>query len=161
LTRQQFRLLVILNQSLVFAGYAIRDVTDAQLPLDLQPYAFGDASVLDGASGDSFFDGEFPYLLWRVIDVLTLAAAVGLCLGRRWGRTLYLACYVVSLFSVLLTPFYVSTHWPGFVFMLYGTTEGMILALAYFSHLRRMFERAEREDVEDDEEPADEAADSA
>ncbi|HEU4596259.1 MAG TPA: hypothetical protein VFS10_14070 [Pyrinomonadaceae bacterium] len=158
MTRQQFRLLVIFNQLLVFAGYMIRDLTDAQLPLDLQPYVLGDQSVLDGATGDSFFSGEFPYLLWRVIDVLTLAAAVGLCLGRRWSRTLYLACYITSLFAGLLTPFYVSTHWAGFVFMLYGTTEGMILALAYFSHLRRMFERGEREDEED---LADEAADSA
>jgi hypothetical protein len=34
----------------------------------------------------------------------------------------------------------------------------MILALAYFSHLRRMFERGERED--DDDEPTEEAEDS-
>lgn len=158
MSRRQFRLLVIFNQLLVFAGYAVRDITDAQLPPELLPYTFGDVSVFEGADGASFFSGQFTYLLWRAIDVLTLAAAVGLCLGRKWGRTLYLACYVTSLFAVLLTPFYVSAHWPGFVFMLYGTTEGMILALAYFSHLRRMFERDESEDAE---ETADEAEDLA
>src|SRR5688500_3794629 len=158
MTRQQFRLLVIANQLLLFAGYVVRDLTDVNLPPEIQEYLVTSASVMDGTGTGALFSEQNIYLLWVAIDITGLAGAVGLCLGRAWGRTLFLACYVASLFAGLLVPFYASTRWPGFVFMLYGTTEGMILALAYFSHLRRMFERDERGD---EEEPADEAAYSA
>jgi hypothetical protein len=158
MTKQQFRFLVIANQLLLFAAYVVRDLTDVHLPPELQEYLVTSESVMDGADTSLFFSEQNLLVLWVFIDVMGLAGAVGLCLGRRWGRTLYLACYVASLFAGLLTPFYASTHWPGFLFMLYGTTEGMILALAYFSHLRRMFRRDE---PEDDEATADEAAVSA
>jgi hypothetical protein len=157
MTRQQFRLLVFANQLLLFAAYVVRDQTNADLPPELQEYLFTGASVMDAADASLFFSEQNLDALWVVIDVATLAGAVGLCLGRGWGRTLYLACYVASLFAGLLTPFHASTNWPAFLFVLYGTTEGMILALAYFSHLRRMFRRDEREDGEL---PADEAAGS-
>lgn len=158
MTKQQFRLLVIANQLLLFAGYVVRDLTDVNLPPELQEYIFTSASVMDGTSPSLFFSEENFFLLWVAIDTTGLAGAVGLCLGRAWGRTLYLACFVASLFAGLLVPFYASTHWPGFLFMLYGMTEGMILALAYFSHLRRMFRRA---GLEDEEAAEDEAAVSA
>ena len=158
MTRQQFRLLVIANQLLLLAGYVVRDLTDVNLPPELQEYLVTSASVMDGTDTGLFFSDQNMFALWVVIDITGFAGAVGLCLGRRWGRTLYLACYLASLFAGLLVPFYASTHWPGFLFMLYGTTEGMILALAYFSHLRRMFGRDKRED---DDETTEEAEDSA
>ena len=160
MSRQQFRLLVIANQLLLFAGYVVRDLTDVYLPPELQEYLFTGRSVMDGAEAGDFFSEQNVYALWVVIDIVGIAGAVGLCLGRRWGRTFYLACYVSTLFAGLLTPFHVSSRWPGFIFLLYGTTEGMILALAYFSHLRRMFRRDEREE-EDGEAAEEEAADSA
>ncbi len=152
MTRQQFRLLVIANQLLLFAGYVVRDLTDVYLPPELQQYFVTSGSVMDGMEAGVFFSEQNVYVLWVIIDIVGLVGAVGLCLGRRWGRTFYLTCYVATLFAGLLTPFYVSSSWPSFLFLLYGTTEGMILALAYFSHLRRMFERDEREEEEEEEE---------
>jgi hypothetical protein len=147
MTKQQFRFLVIANQLLLLAAYIVRDLTDVHLPPELQEHLVPSESVMDGTDTNLFSEQNL-FVLWVFIDIMGLAGAVGLCFGRRWGRTLYLGCYVSTLFAGLLTPFYFSANWPAFVFLLYGTTEGMILALAYFSHLRRMFRRDEPEDDE-------------
>lgn len=72
-----------------------------------------------------------------------LAASVGLCLGHRWGRTLFLVTFVTALLTTPFTEFYLSTGWTAFVAYLAGMTEGMIIALAYFSPVRRMFEKSD------------------
>ena len=149
MTRQQFRLLVIANQLLMFAGYIVRDMTDGFLPPELQSYAFASLSVLD--DGFASAADEVLFWFWRAADLASVAAAIGLCLARRWGRTLYLICFCVSVLGTfLLYHITVSTNWPGLLFSLYGTTEGMILGLAYFSHLKRMFDQAESVDPVDE-----------
>ncbi len=160
MTKQQFRLLVVFNQLLLFGGYVVGDLSDAHLPPELQTQFVTGASVMDGSGGWPQTSEQYWYWLYLAVNLATLAAAAGLCLGRRWGRTLFLACYVIALGLALLTPVHAgaATNWANLTYSLYGTTEGMILALAYFSHLRRMFRRDERED---DETTEDEAADSA
>ncbi|HEX5706818.1 MAG TPA: hypothetical protein VFX96_05965 [Pyrinomonadaceae bacterium] len=143
MSRHQFRLLVVVNLLLLFGNHFVHDATLGLLPPELQDYAGG---------GPSLLEAQWPYYFMLGLDFLTVAAAVGLCLGRRWGRTLYLACFVVSISATLMSPFHFSTAWSSLVGALFGTTEGMILALAYFSHLRRMFERRGRpDDAQDDE----------
>ena len=153
MTPQQFRLLVVCNQLLMFAGYVAQDMSDGSLPPELEVYAFSSLTVLERAYGEAA--GDLLYLFWRALDVLTVVAAVGLCIPQKWGRTLFLACFVTEVLTgFLVPPYFVSSMWPGFVFALYGTTEGMILALAYFSHLKRMFEDArEAPDEDEDEQP--------
>lgn len=151
MTRQQFRLLVVINQLLLFGGFIVADLTDPLLPPELQSYPSQGSSVFGEDLSETWLDAS-----WYVINFATLVGAVGLCLGRNWGRTLYLASFVLSVLTGLFWPFTVSTNWSGLVFALYGTTEGMILALVYFSHLKRMFEGAREEDEEDEGEDDDE-----
>ena len=141
MSRHTFRALVVLNQLFLFGGYFIREATDPLLPPELN-ISF-EASVLQTAEGALFSAEQFPYYASQAVNLLTLIAAVGLCLGRRWGRSLYLACFVLALALTPLTPLYVDTSWTVMAGSLYGTTEGMILALAYFSSLRRTFDRTE------------------
>lgn len=145
MTPQQFRLLVVVNQIFLFGGYVISEVTAPTLPPELQSYfTTMDSSVMEsGLSGSS---AQVLYMLWIALDIANLIAAVGLCLGRRWGRTLFLACFIISVLGGLLSPPSLSSNWASMIFGLFTTTEGMIIALAYFSHLRRMFNRAEEAD---------------
>ncbi|MBC7930354.1 MAG: hypothetical protein H7Z38_07265 [Rubrivivax sp.] len=145
MTRQQFRMLVVLNQSLLFGGYVVQGMTDASLPPELQD-AFGVRGSDFNSLADSYSLGDqLLYSLSYARDILMLLGAIGLCLGRRWGRMLYTISFIVAIISTPLWPFYVGTNWSVLLFALYDTTEGMILALVYFSHLRRMFERKQED----------------
>ena len=148
MTRQQFRLLVVVNQILLFAYYPVGDLTDSLLPPELAGQFGMDASVMEGHGGGSFSDDPL-YLLSLGLSLLTLVAAVGLFFAKRWGRTLYLFALAAGLVLTASTPFYVNTGWTVAFGALYGTTEGMILGLVYFSHLRRMFERRGTEGDDD------------
>ena len=139
MSRKYFTLLVVLSQLLLLGGLLARDVEEASLPPEFQSYPVDDASMLGGAFENIVSSEEFPNLLSVAVNVLTFVAAAGLCLGRRWGRSLYLLCFTATLLLGLTTPFFVGTRWAGTFFHLYGTTEGMIIALAYFSRLRRAF----------------------
>lgn len=139
MSRQQFRLLVVLNQILLFAGLPLQSMADPQLPPELAAEFDIEPSIMGGAP---LFD-DYVYLFSRALHFLTLAAAVGLFYAKPWGRMLYLACFVASLFVAALTPFYLDVGWVISFGTLYGATEGMILGLVYFSHLKRMFERAD------------------
>ena len=55
------------------------------------------------AGGESPFDDWF-YALSSALNFATLVAAAGTFFARRWGRTLYLACFVASVFVAALTP---------------------------------------------------------
>jgi hypothetical protein len=46
------------------------------------------------------------------------------------------------LLLTLATDAYINTGWSAFVSYLAGITGGMLLALVYFSHVKRMFENA-------------------
>jgi hypothetical protein len=152
MSRQQFRLLLVINQILMFASYPLGAIADTRLPPEVAGQFGADRSVMEGyAGGGSLFDGPL-YLLPLALTFATLAAAVGLFYGRRWGRTLYVVCFAAALAVAALTPFYLSVGWESAVAMLYSLTEGMILGLVYFSHLRRMFaRRGEADDGEDEE----------
>lgn len=142
MSRQQFRLLVVFDQLLGIALIFVEELTEGLLPPDVRSALGVQASVLDADEPSGLFLSELPFLLDTTFTFVHVVAAVGLCLGRRWGRTLFVVCFVGVW---LLTPFYaffLMTQWTAMLAYLYGATEGMILALVFFSHLRRMFQPA-------------------
>ena len=106
MTRSQFRFLVVANQLLLLASNVIPVVTDEWLlPPDLKSYFDMDASVLNvGATS-----GDVPFWVARGLVATSLIAAIGLCFGKPWGRTLYLLTFVVGLVTMFLWEFYVGT----------------------------------------------------
>ena len=137
MSRNQFRLLVVINQLLVLASFVVREITDRSLPPELRSYIGIDQSVLNPQSVMPLSDG--PYWVGMAIVFIALIASFGLYLGKRWGRTLFLLMSVAALLSTLLTEVYIDAGWTVFVSYLLSVTDGMILGLAYFSHIRRMF----------------------
>ena len=133
-SRSQFRFLVLINQLLAFLSLFVQRITDETLPPELKSYLGIDQSVFNAQPVD-FFDWW-----WASILVLSVVASIGLCFGKRWGRTLFLLTTVASVVNTLFGGIYVDTGWTVFVSYLAGITEGMILGIAYFSHVRRMFE---------------------
>jgi hypothetical protein len=143
MSRHQFRLLVVLNQFLIVAAIVVQEITDGSLPPELRSYLGIDESVLDTQIVSVTPLSDVPYWLGIVVILMGLAASIGLCLGKRWGRSLFVVTFVVALVTTLFTDFYLNTGWTAFVSYLAGSTEGMIIALAYFSPVRRMFKRSE------------------
>ena len=142
MTRSQFRLLVVANQFLILATLVVPAVTDQWLmPPELKAYFDIDASVLDLATALDYL----PFWVARAVIAVGIIAAIGLCYGKRWGRTLFLLTFIISLTTTFLSETFVSTAPTVFFSYLATVTEGMILALAYFSHIRRIFEPAEEE----------------
>ena len=109
------------------------------MPPDLQAYIDMDASVLNV---ETTLD-DVRFWVARVVIAMGVVAAIGLCFGKPWGRTLYLLTFIVGLITTFLWEFYVGTGLSTFLSYLVTITEGMILGLAYFSHIRRIFEPAE------------------
>lgn len=136
MSRSQFRFLVVINQLLVLLSLFVQRLTDQTLPPELKSYIGIDQSVFTAADTSiQFADWWGPLIL-----VVGVIASIGLCFGKRWGRTLFLLGAVANLVATLFGGIYVDTGWTVFVSYLAGITEGMILGIAYFSHVRRMFE---------------------
>jgi hypothetical protein len=143
MTPQQFRFLLVVNQLLMVGLHVVAGMTEELLPPELR--AADTASVFDTAPPLVPVREQASNLYTAAVDFLTFVAAVGLFAGRRWGRALYLLCVAAMAASPFALPFYVSTWWDGLVGYLYAVTQGAILGLAYFSHLRRLFERRGQE----------------
>lgn len=88
---------------------------------------------------------DVPYWLGNLLLVTGLVAAVGLCLEKRWARTLFVVTFAAGVISYPLTEFFVSSGWMAMFGYFAAVTEGMIIALAYFSPVKRMFEPLETE----------------
>ena len=143
MSRSQFRLLIVINQLLFFGSVAVQEVTDKSLPPELKSYLGIDSSVLNPLVVDAGLLTDVPYILGNLLLLTGLIASVGMCFGKKWGRSLYLVTFVAALAMTFMTDVNISTAWTSFVLYLATFTEGMILGLAYFSHVRRMFETTE------------------
>lgn len=137
MSRHQFRLLVVLHQLLVFGGLVIYEMTTDALPPDITDYLDAGSSVLESEDGGwvSNFLDWFSYAMLCI----SLVASLGMCLFKSWGRTLFLLCTVILLLSSPVHEFYVNTGWSEMLVYAETLLEGMIIALAYFSHVHRMF----------------------
>jgi hypothetical protein len=138
--RRNFQTLVVVHQLLVLATAVVQSVTDAGLPPELQGYLDLEQSLLDGPQeGGPPFDAASA--LWWLLMLASLTASAGVLFFRRWGRTLFVAVTAVGALLVPIGGLYVDTGWTVMVASLAGLCEGMIIALMYFSPVRRMFAR--------------------
>jgi hypothetical protein len=138
MTRQQFQILVVLNQLLAFSVPVVQALTDGLLPPELHGFLGLDQSVLEDPAPST--SDDVPGLLRTALMFGHVVASVGLCLGRRWGRTLLALCLFSDWLLVAFAPYFVDTPWTVLASYAFTITEGMVLGLAYFSHLRRLFE---------------------
>ena len=134
MSRHQFKLLVILNQLLLLTALVVREFTNASI-------LAGDKSVFDSAGLNLPPVSDFPFWIGMALIGTGLVAAVGLCLEKRWGRTLYVGTFAVAVLITPLTELYVDTSWTVLVSYLAATSEGMIIALMFFSPIKRLFEK--------------------
>ena len=132
MSRHTFKLLVVANQILLLAFTLITDMTNNA--------STQDESVFVTESSNWPPLSDVPYWLGWILLATGLIAAVGLCLEKRWGRTLFVATIGAVVISTPLTEFYVSSGWASVFGYLSSVTDGMIIALAYFSPVKRMFE---------------------
>jgi hypothetical protein len=142
MSRHQFRLLVVAHQLLVFGGLVVYEMTAGGLPPELAQYADVGRSVVEDEGGSGWLGNVDDWLYYGLLAA-ALVASLGLCLFKRWGRTLFLLCTVIWVITSPLSEFYVNMGWSTLLGYPATLLEGMIIALAYFSHLRRMFTREE------------------
>ena len=141
MTRQRFRLLVLFNQLCSFGWFLVDAAAQGTIPEELRA-GFGlDQSVLSTPADYHPVYGDLLYTVFVGVTVLGAVSAAAICFGRNWGRRLYVFCIACELLITPLTPYSISTGWGGLVGYLYTVTTGMILALVYFSPVRRMFPR--------------------
>ena len=145
MSRHQFRFLVVLNQLLILASVIVYELTESSIPPEIRAYFSFDQSVLDTEITNITPLTDVPYWLGTLSILMGFVASIGLCLGQRWGRSLYVITFLTAVLMTTLTEFYVSTGWSAFVGYFASTTEGMILALIYFSPIKRMFGKNESE----------------
>ena len=145
MTRHQFRILIVFNQLCSFGWFLVEEAASVLIPEELRGHFGLDQSVL-GASAD--YNQSLEDLIYTIfigLVFLTVLGAAGMCFGRNWGRRLYLFCVVAGVVLTPLTPYYIAPGWGGLVSYLYTITTGALLALVYFSPVRRMFPRESEE----------------
>ena len=140
MSRNQFRLLVVVNQLLMVTAALVQDVTDKYLPPEIKSYLGIDGSVLNP---ETVFEIDVLYWIGTGLLVTGFVASIGLFFGKRWGRSLFLLTFVAALATTPVRDVYISTGWSTFASYFAAITEGMILGLAYFSHVKRIFDNSE------------------
>jgi hypothetical protein len=142
MSRQQFRLLVVLHQLFVFGTIIVYELTVKGLPPEITQFLDVGSSVVEEQGGSGFPVG-FDDGLFYGLTFLSVLSSLGLCLFHRWGRALFLFCSLLFILTSPVTQFYVNTGWSAMLGATATILEGMVIALAYFSHVRRMFAPAE------------------
>ena len=146
MSRNQFRILVVLNQLLILATVVVQEMFEQSLPTELRSDPGTDVSVMNPETITAVTYNLLQSWYGTAILVLGLTAAIGLFLGHRWGRTLFLLSCLGWLSFGFTSDIYFTNGWSSSVGYLAGTTDGAILALAYFSHVKRMFEKPKDHD---------------
>ena len=143
--RRNFQILVVCSQIFALGITVTQYLTESLLPPALLGYLNDQATILvpDRYSVVELLT-DIPFILQTLLGLL---AAVGLILFRTWGRPVFLVYIAAELIISLLTGPYVNTGWTVFVGYVCSLTEGSILALIYFSPIRKMF-RPQNEDEE-------------
>jgi hypothetical protein len=117
---------------------AITYLTESSLPPELLGYLADYDTIL---IPDRYSVFELLTDVAFIIEtILGLLAAVGLILFRPWGRPVFLIYVAAGLLITLITGPHVSTGWTALFGYACGIVEGAIVALAYFSPIREMFE---------------------
>jgi hypothetical protein len=125
----------------VFASLIVYEMTVGSLPPELSGYMGVGGSVVTEPDGSSLSSGFSDWLYYALL-CLSLVASLGLFLFQRWGRFLFLLSTILFLVTTPLYESYVNTGWSAMVGYPATLFEGMIIALIFFSHLRRPFTEA-------------------
>lgn len=144
MSRQHFQLLVVCYQLGAISLYIVTPLTDHLLPPELKAYLGVEEGVLADGPDFSLVFQDRIWFFTVCNSVLLFIASLGLFLFKEWGRQLFV---LSTVFLLLLTPVggpFVTTGWTALVATLVGISEGMILALIYFTPLSQEFERADQ-----------------
>jgi hypothetical protein len=135
--RRNFQIIVAFSQILAIGTIVVKYVTESSLPPELLGYLNNYETILipDKQSVLELLT-NIPFLIHTLLGIL---AAVGLILFRTWGRPVFLVYIFAGLVVSLLTGPHIDTGWTVFVGYVCSITEGVILALIYFSPIRKMF----------------------
>ena len=134
--RRNFQILVAASQILTLGTVVVQYVTESSLPPELLGYLSDYETILipDRLSIIEL-STNIPFLVQTFLGIL---AAIGLILFRTWGRPVYLVYIAAELIITVLAGPYISTGWTVFVGYVSSIREGVILALMYFSPVRKM-----------------------
>ena len=141
MSRNQFRILVVLNQLLILATVVVQEMFEQSLPTELRSDQGTDVSVMNPEPITAVTYNLLQSWYGTAILVLGLTAAIGLFFGQRWGRPVFLLSCLGWLSFGFTSEIYLSNGWSSSVGYLAAITDGAILGLAYFSHVKRMFEK--------------------
>ena len=115
----------------------VQYLTESSLPPEILGY-LADYETILIPDRLSFIEllTNIPFLVQTLLGIL---AAIGLILFRTWGRPVYLVYIAAALVITVLAGPYITTGWTAFIGYISSLTEGLILALMYFSPIRKMF----------------------
>jgi hypothetical protein len=118
----------------------VQYLTESSLPPEILGY-LADYETILIPDRLSFIEllSDIPFLVQTLLGIL---AAIGLILFRTWGRPVYVVYIAAILVITVLAGPYISTGWTAFISYTSSLTEGLILALMYFSPVRKMFAEA-------------------
>lgn len=135
--RRNFQITVAFSQILAIGVVVVQYLTESSLPPELLGYLSIYETILipDRQSALELLT-NIPFLIQTLLGIM---AAVGLILFRTWGRPVFLVYVAAELVLSLLTGPHVNTGWTVFVGYICSLAEGGILALMYFSPIRKMF----------------------
>lgn len=94
MSRNQFRLLVVINQLLIVGAVVVQEISDKSLPPELKNYLGIDDSVLNTQITSITPLSDVPYWFGTVLLFVGVIASVGLFFGKGWGRKLFLLNWV-------------------------------------------------------------------
>ena len=135
--RRNFQILVVASQILTIGMVVVQYMTESSLPPELLGY-LSDYETILIADRLSLIEllTDIPFLIQTLLGIM---AATGLILFRTWGRPVYLVYIAAGLVITVLAGPYITTGWTALVGYISSITEGLILALIYFSPIRKMF----------------------
>src|SRR5687767_789683 len=136
--KRSFQTLVVYHQLLIFSSAVVQSVTDSWLTPEMRAFLGVETSALDDAQGVAS-SGQTMYILRWAVTMIGLFASAGVLWFRLWGRTLFVFVSIVSLLMIPFSELYVDAGWTVLAGATAGIIEGMLIALMYFSPLRRVF----------------------
>lgn len=150
--RRNFQIIVASSQILAIVLLVVMYVTESSLPPELLGYLSGYETILVPDRYSILeLSTNIPFLIERSLGIL---AVVGLIRFKAWGKSVFLIYLGVELILMVLSGPHVSTGWTSFVGYIYSVVEGVILALIYFSPIRKMFPREASFEVQPQDESA-------
>lgn len=133
MSRQNFRILIVLSWLLAIVTVVISSATEIFLPSELKGY-------LDAQKNTPITASESIKFIFAIVYIIfSFVISVGLFLFKRWAKTLLLLSYAIGALLLLAFGPYVQTGLVDSLEYLGNILNGIILALVYFSPVSRMF----------------------